>query len=305
MQITENKQPIKFTRSDSDFMSGGLKCAGWLYRPEGMENPPVLIMGHGFAAERTFGLPVFAERFAEKGISVFLFDYRNFGDSEGTPRNLVNPYRHIRDWEAAIAHVKALPDVNTDKIALWGSSFSGGHVICVAARHPEIAAIVSQVPFVDGIASTLIRTPKDIMTAVIAGWRDLGRKLTCRSPYTVPAIGPPDEFAIMNTEECMLGYSALIPEDSTWENKVPARVLLIVPLYSPMRQAGRVECPVLIVAAEKDTLVPFKAVEKTASRIKNCTFHRLSCNHFSPYVGDFFDLNVKIETGFLEKHLLE
>lgn len=303
--MTENIHSVKFARTDSDFISGGLKCAGWLYLPEGAENPPVLIMAHGFAAERTFRLPLFAERFAEKGIAVFLFDYRNFGDSEGSPRNLVNPYRHIRDWEAALAHVKALPDVNTDKIALWGSSFSGGHVICVAARHPEIAAVVSQVPFVDGIASTLIRKPKDIVTAVIAGWRDLGRKLTFRSPYRVPAIGYPDEFAIMNTEESMPGYSVLVPEDSSWENEVPARVLLLVPLYSPMRQAGRVESPVLIVAAEKDSLIPIKAVEKTSARIKNVTLHRLSCNHFAPYVGDFFEENVTIETAFLERHLFD
>jgi len=303
--MSENQQLMKFSRSDSDFMSGGLKCAGWLYRPDGAENPPVLIMAHGFAAERTFRLPLFAERFAAKGIAVLLFDYRNFGDSEGTPRNLVNPYSHIRDWEAAIAHVKALPHVNTDKIALWGSSFGGGHVICVAARHPEIAAVISQVPFVDGIASTVIRKPKDIVTAVIAGWRDLGRKLTFRSPYTVPAIGTPDEFAVMNTEECMLGYSALIPEDLSWENKVPARVLLLVPLYSPMRQAGRVESPVLIMAAEKDSLIPIKAVEKTAARIKNVTLHRLSCNHFAPYVGKFFEENVTIETEFLERHLFD
>jgi pimeloyl-ACP methyl ester carboxylesterase len=303
--MSENQQPMIFTRSDSDFMSGGLKCAGWLYRPDGAENPPVLIMAHGFAAERTFRLPLFAERFAAKGIAVFLFDYRNFGDSEGAPRNLVNPYRHIRDWEAALAHVKALPDVNTDKVALWGSSFSGGHVICVAARHPEIAAVVSQVPFVDGIASTVIRTPKDIVTAIIAGYRDLGRKLTFRSPYYVPAIGPPDEFAVMNTEECVPGYFGLIPEDSSWENKVPARVLLLVPLYSPMRKAGRVESPVLMVIAEKDSLIPIKAVEKTADRIKNVTLHRLSCNHFAPYVGELFEENVTIETKFLERNLFD
>jgi pimeloyl-ACP methyl ester carboxylesterase len=121
----------------------------------------------------------------------------------------------------------------------------------------------------------------------------------------VPAIGPPDEFAIMNTEECMAGYSALIPEDSSWENKVPARVLLLVPLYSPMRQAGRVESPVLMVTAEKDSLIPIKAVVKTAARIKNVTLHRLPCNHFDPYVGEFFKENVTVETEFLERHLFD
>ncbi len=303
--MDSNDGSRKVARVDSDFMSGGLRCAGWLYRPEGIKKPPVVIMGHGFAAERTFGLPVFAERFAEMGMAVFLFDYRNFGDSEGNPRNLVNPFRHIGDWEAAIAHVKTMPDLNTKKIALWGSSFGGGHVMCVAARHSEIAAVVSQAPFVDGIASALIQSPGYMLRAIIAGFRDLGRKLTFRSPYYVPAIGSPDEFAIMNTEECMFGYSVLIPEDSSWENRVPARILLLVSYYRPIRHANRIESPVLIVAAEKDSLIPISAVEKTAARIKNCTFERLACNHFSLYVGECFELNMKIQTEFLEKHLME
>jgi pimeloyl-ACP methyl ester carboxylesterase len=72
-----------------------------------------------------------------------------------------------------------------------------------------------------------------------------------------------------------------------------------------MRQAGRVESPVLIVAAEADSIVPIKAVEKTASRIKNVTLHRLSCNHFAPNMGKFFEKNIKIETEFLERHLFD
>jgi dipeptidyl aminopeptidase/acylaminoacyl peptidase len=74
-------------RYDSDFSSNGLKCAGWLYLPEGVANPPVVVMAHGIAAERTFGLEAYAQRFAESGLAVFSFDYRNFGDGEGQPRN--------------------------------------------------------------------------------------------------------------------------------------------------------------------------------------------------------------------------
>ena len=79
-----------YTRTDSTFMSRGLSCEGWLYLPSGKRQPPVVIMGHGFAAEKTFGLAPFAERFLERGMAVFMFDYRNFGGSEGEPRNLVS-----------------------------------------------------------------------------------------------------------------------------------------------------------------------------------------------------------------------
>jgi len=137
-------------RIDADFVSKGLKCAAWLYLPEGAARPPVVVMAHGFAAERSFGLPAFAERFAEKGLAVLLFDYRNFGDSEGEPRNLVSPKRHLEDWRAAIAHARSLEAVDGTRLGLWGTSFSGGHVLVSAARDKGVRAVVAQVPFVDG-----------------------------------------------------------------------------------------------------------------------------------------------------------
>jgi alpha/beta superfamily hydrolase len=94
-------------------------------------------MAHGFGAERAFGLEPFAERFAEFGVATFLFDYRCFGDSEGEPRNWISPRRHLQDWEAALAHVKGLP--NIDPTGSLGDLFSGGHVIVTVARHPEVS----------------------------------------------------------------------------------------------------------------------------------------------------------------------
>ena len=91
-----------FTRTDVDFVSSGARCAAWLYRPCGVVRPPVVIMAHGFGAERTFGLPAFAERFAAAGLATLLFDYRGFGGSDGQPRNLISPRRHVQDWKAAI-----------------------------------------------------------------------------------------------------------------------------------------------------------------------------------------------------------
>ena len=171
---------MAFSRTDSDFVSRGTRCAGWLYLPEGAKDPPVVIMAHGFAAERTFRLPAYAEKFVERGLAVFLFDYRNFGGSDGEPRNQVNPWRHVQDWQAAVAHVRGLSNVQTEKIALWGSSFSGGHVAVVAAKDQGIAAIVSQIPFVDGFSSLGILGIAYTLRALLAGFRDLGRILTFR-----------------------------------------------------------------------------------------------------------------------------
>ncbi len=293
-----------WTREDSDFLSQGVRCAGWLYRPRGDAKPPVVVMAHGFAAERTFGLPAFAERFASRGMAVFVFDYRNFGASEGMPRNLVNPFRHLQDWEAAVSHVRSLPAVATDKIALWGSSFSGGHVIVTAAQQPGIAALVAQVPFVDGPATLRTLGLGYSLRAVAAGLRDLARMVTRREPYCIPVVSSPDRFAAMNKPDALEGYKALVPPDSPWKNECPARILLAAPLYRPISYAARVRCPALLVAAEKDSLIPVEAVARTAARMPAATLERVPAGHFDVYVGEWFERVVRLEGDFLARHLL-
>lgn len=294
---------MSFSLSDSSFLSGKTKCAGTLYRPDGVKSPPIVVMAHGFAAEKSFGLPAFAERFAAAGLAVFMFDYRNFGLSDGTPRNLVSPARHIRDWEAAIAHVRLIEELNHQKMALWGSSFSGGHVIKVAARHPELAAVVAQVPYVDAMATAATLGNKFILRGLAAAFRDLFRTATFRSPYYVPVVGEPDTFAVMNTPGSIAGYFALVPEGSSWRNECPARCLLTASLYRPITAAKKVRCPVLIFAAEKDSLIPLAAVEKTAALMPQATLVNLPIGHFDIYLGEHFEKVVNMQTDFLKEHL--
>ena len=293
-----------YTRTDSDFVSRGTRCAGWLYRPEGASEPPVVVMAHGFGAERTFRLPAYAEKFVERGLAVFLFDYRNFGASDGEPRNLVSPRRHVQDWHEAIAHVRGLPDVNKGKIALWGSSFSGGHVTVVAAEDEGIAAIVSQIPFVDGFSSLGTLGLAYTVKALLAGFRDLGRMLTFRSPYVVPIVEEPDRFGVLNTPESKPGLLAILPEDSSWKNECPARILLAVTWYRPLSYADKVKCPAFVLLAEKDSLIPARAVERLAGRMARAELVRVPLGHFDVYVGDPFEETAKLEADFLEKHLL-
>jgi pimeloyl-ACP methyl ester carboxylesterase len=150
-----------FTRHDVSFASGEDTCAAWLYLPDGVPAPPVVILGHGLGATREMRLDAFAERFARAGIAALAFTYRHFGDSTGQPRQLLSIKRQLADWDAAIAWVKDRRDVNGTRIALWGSSFGGGHSITVASRHPELKAAVSQCPFTDGLASALALGPTE------------------------------------------------------------------------------------------------------------------------------------------------
>lgn len=306
MTIMTEMQPLEqaFSKTECDFFSHSIRCSAWLYRPTNIHQPPLVIMGSFLGGEKTFRLPAYAEQFAQQGLAVFLFDYRNFGASDGEPRNLIDPWRHLQDWRAAIHHVRGLSDIASEKIALWGSSFAGGHVIKLAAEDQSVKAIVCQVPAVDGLASTLTKSATYLATAVFAGLRDIVSTLLWHEPYWVPIISSPDRFGILNTAECEPGYLALVDPDSTWENRAPARLFLKFPFYRPISIAHRIHCPALILGAEQDSLVPIRGVEKTSAKINNATLIRLPCDHFAPYQGKFFDQNVKTMIEFLTRHLL-
>lgn len=261
-------------------------------------------MAHGFAAERTFGLMAFAEEFVRRGVAAFLFDYRCFGDSHGEPRNLVSPRRHLEDWAAALAHVRGLEAIDASRVALWGTSFSGGHVIVTAARDRTISAVVAQVPFVGGLTSAGSLGPAYMLKALAAGLRDAIRMATLRPPYTVPVVGDPQSFAVMNTPGSKDGYLSLVPKGSSWQNQCPARILLSVMAYRPGASARKVACPALVIVAEKDSLIPVAAVERMVRKMPRATLVRLPVGHFDVYTGETFREAVEREADFLATNLL-
>jgi pimeloyl-ACP methyl ester carboxylesterase len=290
-------------RIDTCFYSEGVRCSAWLYLPEGTRKPPVVVMAHGFAGQKDFGLEPYAEYFVGQDLAVFLFDYRNFGGSEGEPRNLVNPWRHLNDWKAAMDHVRGLVDVDGGKMALWGTSFSGGHVLVTAARNKGVSAVVAQVPFVDGIATTLQFSIPYQAQGLFHGLKDLYCKAAGKPPHMVPAVADPGTFAMMNTPDAMQGYYTLVRPDSDMKNEVPARIGLMVPLYRPVRYARRISCPVLIMYAENDSLIPAESVRKTGASIPHAEIIGLRAGHFDVYTGELFKQVVQKQGEFLSRHL--
>jgi pimeloyl-ACP methyl ester carboxylesterase len=293
-----------YKKTSSDFYSQRVLCRGDLYSPNGSQETPIVIMAHGFAAERAFRLPAYAERFARAGLAVYLFDYRTFGDSHGEPRQYVDHRRHIQDWKAAIDHVRSMPNIDSQKIALWGTSYSAGHVIVCAARNPSIAAITIQVPFVDSFTTLRKFGAKYILQATPHAVRDIIRAITFRPPHYIKVIGTPDEFAALNTAESLPGYQTIISEGSGWENKCPARVAFTFPFYRPIASVAQVTCPALVMLTENDSLSDIKSVGRTAKMMPNSTLVRYPYGHFDIYHGEPFEQAVELQRAFLVNHLL-
>lgn len=292
-----------FVRSNRYFFSEGGMCTAWLYLPDGVEKPPAVLMAHGFSAERSFRLDAYAEKFAEAGLAVFVFDYRNFGDSPGTPRQLVDPGRHLADWKAALAHLRSLPEVDGRRIALWGSSFSGGHVLATAAREAGegegVKAVVAQVPYVGGIE---VKLP--FFMKLKALWAVLLDAVKARfgGAHFIPAVGAPGRFGCMMAEEAE-EFLALVPEGSGWKNAVPARILTKLAAYQPRELAEKVTCPALIVVAEKDQLTPPDLAREMAGKMPRVAVASYECGHFGVYTGAVFEDVAARERDFLKQYL--
>ena len=292
------------TRSDVTIQSDGAACAAWLYEPEGEGPHPMVVMAHGFSATRDQRLDVYAERFCAAGIGVLLFDYRHFGASGGEPRQLLDIKRQHADFRAVVAHARTIAWVDPARVGLFGSSFSGGHVIAVAAADERIAAVVAQCPFTDGLASLPSLGPRNIARATAAGLRDQLGALAGRPPHYVPAVGPPGSFAVMTTPESEPGFSNITGLGSGWVNQVAARVALTVGLYRPGRAAAQVKCPILFCVCDQDSVAPAKQTLKWAATAPRGEIRRYPVGHFEIYVGEPFERAVADQTEFLTRALL-
>lgn len=122
-------------------------CDAEMWLPQGVSKPPVIVMAHGFGGLKDWGLQPFAQRFVQAGFAVVRFDYRGFGKSGGQPRNVVDGKAHVQDWLAAIDAIKARPEVDGQRLGIWGTSYSGGQVLVAGAERPGVVkAVSSQVP---------------------------------------------------------------------------------------------------------------------------------------------------------------
>jgi dienelactone hydrolase len=289
-------------RVDVWFPSGSDDCSAWFYRPAGIGPFPVVVMAHGLGAIREMGLAAYAERFLAAGYACLVFDYRHFGASTGEPRQLLSVARQREDWKAAIAYARSRPETDPDRVALWGSSFGGGHVIATAAEVP-VAAAIAQCPFTSGVSSTLAIPPLTAVRLVARAVRDLAAAALHRGPVMVPLAGEPGSTALMTAEDVVPGYLALVPDGVTFRNEVTARAAFDVVRARPGAKAAQVGCPLHVTICDGDTLVPARTTSRLVGRAPRAEVRHHPVGHFDIYTGPEFERVVADQLDFLQRHV--
>ncbi|EPQ26210.1 uncharacterized protein PFL1_06145 [Pseudozyma flocculosa PF-1] len=291
-------------RQDIRFASGDDICAGWLYPSAPGGRRPVIVLAHGIGAIKEMGLNRFAHRFQQAGFNALVFDYRHLGASTGRPRQLVDVPRQLEDWSAALDFAETLESVDRERIAIFGTSFAGGHVITVAAREPRrVKAVVSQCPFTSGWASSQTVSFRTLLWGTVAAIRDLVFSWG-DSIVPIALAGKPDDVALMTKPDVWQGYLSLVPRDIAFSNEIAARLLLKLPLLAPGRDAKKVQAPIFFAICAGDSVAPADtsiAYAKEAPRGVVRVFEGMG--HFDIYVGEAFEKAMPEYIDFFTKHL--
>lgn len=291
------------SREDLSFVSRGQRCAAWLYRPSGSGPHPVVVMAHGLGAIRQVRLPAYAERFSASGIAVLCFDYRNWGESEGWPRHVAVVSDQHADIHAALDFVKTLSGIDARRVALWGTSFGGGHALAVAARRADLSAVVAQCAVVDSLAASLRAPPSQVARWLWAAARDVARARVGMEPFYVPLASEPGTGGVMTKLNAEEQYRAMLMEPSRWENKLAARIFLTLPLYRPISAARRIRAPLLMIVTDHDEICPGELQAKVATHAPAGVAIHYPASHFAIYFGPLFERACADMTKFLARHL--
>jgi pimeloyl-ACP methyl ester carboxylesterase len=295
------------SKREVSFHVRGIQISAWLYLPKTISAPvPCIIMANGLGGTKDMLLEHYASRYQQAGFAALVFDYRHFGESEGEPRQLIwIPYQ-LEDYAVAVEYARSLGEVDPSRIALWGTSLSGGHVLVVAARDERIACAVAQCPWLDGFAAARmgykLRGLRQGLRLLSHGQRDFVRSWFGLSPHKIPIIGKKGTVAVLPFSEAYEAFTSLAPEG--FINEVCARILIRMDKYRPIKKARSVRCPVLLQICDTDEPIPLNTIEESARKMgRQSEVKHYPIGHFDIYTGENFERSVNDQLQFLKRHL--
>ncbi|MDC5705514.1 alpha/beta hydrolase [Vibrio europaeus] len=286
-------QQVKFTSQNS-------QISGHLYLPTATTQPsPLVILCHGFCGVKELLLPAFAERFANQGYAALTFDYRGFGESEGETGRLV-PKLQIEDIHAAIEWAKMESNVDSNRIALWGSSFGGANAIIAASQSDDIKCVIAQLTFADGetvITGEMSAEEKDKFLSTLERMRD--KKAKTGKEMMVPIA------KVLSDQQSVDFFNQFKDDFPALTIKIPFLTVWETINHKPVEALANLNKPVMIVAAEQDGVNPLsesqvlfdKANEPKALHVEE------GATHYQVYSGKHFESVVTKQLEWFNQYL--
>lgn len=278
------------------FRSEGIRCAGVLYRPSNATGiVPCVVLAHGFSGTMDWIVPDFASRFAAGGLAALIFDYRYLGASEGRPRQWISTPRQRVDLSNAVLFARGCDGIDGDRIALWGTSLGGSHVLDLAARDPSIAAVVANVPAIDLLRGTAGRTRRPgprmsggqvlLATARLLGAAavDAAAGVLKRPPHYIRVYGPPGRAVFTDPSLAEL-FRTVESQAPTWRNSFTPRFFFTAPRYRK-NVLSRIGVPLLVTLARDDEVVSSGYTRRKLAEVPHHEVREYPVSHFQMYHG--------------------
>ena len=296
-------------RQDIEFNAEGTTLRGWLYTPDSGSRPfPTIVMAHGFSAVKEMYLDSYAESFAKVGLAALVFDNRNFGASDGEPRQEIDPWAQVRDYRHAITYARTRPEVNRDAIGVWGSSYSGGHVLVVGAIDRRVKCVVSQVPLTSGYRNILRLVRADLIAPTRSLFeQDREARFAGQPPAMLPVVtaDPAGQAALPTADSYEWFTKTGSNRAPSWKNEVTVRTVEMLMEYEPGSYVERINpTPLLMIIAAGDHLAVADEAFATYNRaLEPKKLVILPGGHFDAYVGPGFQVASQAACDWFVEHL--
>ena len=286
------------------FYSEGFKLYGDVYTPDGLQAGEVraaVLLCHGYTGVKDLYLPDNAKSLNDAGYVVMTFDYKGWGDSEGT-RSRLAPYSRVMDVQAAMTFLALQPEADEDRIGLYGTSYGGATVSWVGAVDQRAKCIVSVVGIGHG-ARWMSRVRR------VDEWRDLLEQ----SKSDREARATTGQSQMVERSEILLPDRQSAELAAAARRNNPAAVSTIPMEYvddtvgfNPEWIVGHISPrPILFITSDEDRLVLPEESEQlfaNAGEPKKLVVLE-GCGHYEVYVEPFFSQVMEATLDWYQKYL--
>src|SRR5450755_1370760 len=293
----------------AEFQSQGATLRGRLYMPGNSGPVPIIIMAHGFSATIGMVSDKYAEEFYKAGFAVLLYDHRNFGISDGEPRQELNKWLQMRGYQDAINFVITLTNIDKNKIALWGDSMSAAEVLALGAMDSRIKAIIGQVPACgdksappDEDGKLFGEMVKYFNTGDIAGKPEI-----TSGPLPVVSSdqkGTPSLLKPLTAFRWFIEYGGR--HNTGWKNLATYVNPNAIVLFHPALCAKHIKASVFLLIAKEDELTSPVVAKEVYDLIPGPKeYMEVEGGHFGLlyYPGELFNKASKAQCDFLRRYL--
>ena len=237
------------------FYSEGCRLVGDVYYPEHLaagERRAGIVLCHGYTGVKDLYLPDNARVLTEAGYVAMTFDYKGWGESEG-PRSRLAPYGRVADVQAALTFLGTLPEVDGERLGIYGTSYGGATVVWVGAVDPRVRCVVSVVGIGDGRRwMRSVRRPDEFHDLLERARRDRVKRALEGASELVKR----EEILLPDRQSAELAAAARRNNPAA-VNTIPLEYVDETLEFSPEWIVDRIAPrPVLFITTDNDRLVP-------------------------------------------------